>query len=279
MPAETVFADLHTHSTCSDGVLSPAEIVDRAAQAGLGAIAVTDHDTAAGALAACTAAPAGLLVVPGIEISTAHDGRPVHMLAYFCEGKSAGLAQVFEASARSRAERALAVAESLEADGYPVHPDELATCGKNVNRSLVARALVAAGAVPDVDTVFDTLIGLGCPYYVDRSDIDSVEAMRLVREAGGFPFIAHPGAYQVVDLVPTLAKEGLAGLEVFYPLHDAATRRQLVSMAGELGLAVSGGSDWHGDATHGSSLAAAGLDEEGFAAFLRACGRDADGRA
>ena len=274
---DRIVADLHTHSTCSDGVLSPEEIVERAAQAGLRALAVTDHDTMDGSARAEAAAPAGLAVVGGIEISTAYDGRPVHMLAYFCECASAGLAQVFEESARSRTERALAVAERLEADGYPVHPDELAACGGNVNRSLVARTLVAGGAVPDVDMAFDTLIGLGCPYYVDRSDIDSVEAVHLVREAGGFPFIAHPGAYQVVDLVPTLAKEGLAGLEVFYPLHDAATRRQLVSMAEKLGLAVSGGSDWHGDATHGSSLAAAGLGEEGFAAFLRACGRDADG--
>ena len=289
-----VFADLHTHSTCSDGVLSCEEMLAAARRDSLAVLAVTDHDTMEGAaelaaaVADASASDAGAVAtagsravspqvkaVPGMELSTQRDGRPVHILAYFCGEGDAALAEICVRTNESRTERALTIAERLEAAGYPVHPEELATCGKVVNRSLVARALVKAGAAPDTDTVFDTLIGLDCPYYVDRADIDSLEAIALVREAGGFPFIAHPAAYHVVDLIAAFAKEGLAGVEAFYPQHTQKERADLALLAGELGLAVSGGSDWHGDATHGSSLGAAGLDRAQFAAFIEACGRDA----
>ena len=289
-----VFADLHTHSTCSDGVLSCEEMLAAARRDGLAVLAVTDHDTMEGAaelaaaVADASASDAGAVAtagsravspqvkaVPGMELSTQRDGRPVHILAYFCGEGDAALAEICVRTNESRTERALTIAERLEAAGYPVHPEELATCGKVVNRSLVARALVKAGAAPDTDTVFDTLIGLDCPYYVDRADIDSLEAIALVREAGGFPFIAHPAAYHVVDLIAAFAREGLAGVEAFYPQHTQKERAELALLAGELGLAVSGGSDWHGDATHGSSLGAAGLDRAQFAAFIEACGRDA----
>ncbi len=315
--ATRVFADLHTHSTCSDGVLDCAEMLAAAREGGLSVLAVTDHDTMEGAveLAAAVAAdaaagagaeaalaaedeapaPTGIAsageagvraaaetgalpqvaAVPGMELSTLCDGRPVHILAYFCEGKNAALAQICAYTNESRTTRALEIAERLEADGFPVHPEELAACGKVVNRSLVARALVEAGAAPDTDTVFDTLIGLDCPYYVDRADIDSFEAIALVREAGGVPFIAHPAAYHVVDLIAPFARAGLAGVEAFYPQHTEKERADLVVLADELGLAVSGGSDWHGDATHGSFLGAAGLTRTQFAAFIEACGRDA----
>ena len=289
-----VFADLHTHSTCSDGVLSCEEMLAAARRDGLAVLAVTDHDTMEGAaglaaaVADASASDAGAVAtagsravspqvkaVPGMELSTQRDGRPVHILAYFCGEGDAALAEICARTNESRTERALAIAERLEAAGYPVRPEELATCGKVVNRSLVARALVKAGAAPDTDTVFNTLIGLDCPYYVDRADIDSFEAIALVREAGGFPFIAHPAAYHVVDLIAAFAREGLAGVEAFYPQHTQKERAELAVLAGELGLAVSGGSDWHGDATHGSSLGAAGLDRAQFAAFIEACGRDA----
>ncbi len=269
------FADLHTHSTCSDGVLSCEEIYAAADAAGLFALAVTDHDTMAGAEGLAAADAPGPVTVPGMELSTLHDGRPVHMLAYFCDASTPALAQVCARTNETRTERALAIAERLEADGYPVHPEALAACGKVVNRSLVARALVEAGAAPDTDAVFDTLIGLGCPYYVDRVDIESIEAISLVREAQGFPFIAHPAAYHVVDLIAGFAKEGLAGVEAFYPQHTEKERAGLATLARELGLGVCGGSDWHGDSTHGSSLGAAGLDRAQFFAFIEACGRDA----
>ena len=307
--AEPVFADLHTHSTCSDGVLECAEMLEAARGGGISALAVTDHDTMSGSdgLAAAAASAGGarggagdalgagnvpgagahldaalkpkgrprVLAVPGMELSTQFDGRPVHILAYFCEGENAALAQVCAQANEARAARALAIAERLEQSGYPVHPEQLAACGKVVNRSLVARALVGTGVLPDTDTAFGTLIGPGCPYYVDRADIDSAEAIALVREAGGFPFVAHPAAYHVADLIAPLARQGLAGVEAFYPQHTEKERADLALRAHELGLAVSGGSDWHGDATHGSFLGAAGLDRMQFAAFIRACGRDA----
>ncbi len=292
--ASRVFADLHTHSTCSDGVLSCEEMLAAAQRGGLAVLAVTDHDTMRGSAglaaaaawakpshartaddAARKAASPQTAAVPGMELSTQCDGRPVHILAYFCDGEDAALSEVCTRANELRAERALAIAQRLELSGYPVHPEKLAASGKVVNRSLVARALVDAGVAPDTDTVFDTLIGPGCPYYVDRADIDSLEAIALVREAGGFPFIAHPAAYHVQDLIAVFAREGLAGVEAFYPQHTQRQRADLAVLADELGLAVSGGSDWHGDATHGSHLGAAGLDRAQFAAFIESCGRDA----
>ena len=268
------FADLHMHSTYSDGVLAPEQIVERAARAGICHIAVTDHDTLGGSRAACSCArTAGIEVVPGVEISTQTDGRDAHLLGYFVDLLDSGLEELFERSREARSTRACEMADKMAADGYHVSSERLLASGGTVNRTLLARMLVEDGAAASIDDAFSRLIGKTAPYYVETVYASTVEAVHLIVEAGGFPFLAHPVLYDVLDLVPSLQLEGLVGLEAFHTLQSAEESAQVISLARERGLAVSGGSDWHGDSAHGASLGSAGLDEAAFERFLRACGR------
>lgn len=271
-----IFADLHTHSTCSDGTRRPEEIVDLAADLGLGAVAVTDHDSLLGsrrAVAHAAERGLGIDVVPGVEVSTQTDGRDVHLLGYFVDLGDAALSAAFEESREHRRLRACRIADKMADAGYDVSGEELLASGATPNRSNLARLLAKKGYCRDINDAFDRLIGDDSPYFVPNEYLATVEAIRLVRQAGGLAFVAHPAAYHVTDLIPRFAAAGMAGLEAFHTLQSAEDSRELLAQAEALGLAVSGGSDWHGDAAHGSTLGGAGLDEERYRAFRVACGR------
>lgn len=262
------------HSTASDGVLAPRQILERAKGEGLSAIAVTDHDTLAGARVACDLADSfGVRVVPGVELSTQTDGRDVHLLGYFVDLSSPALDAFFSENRARREARACAIADRLAEDGYRVSSAAMRATGATLNRSLLARLLVEEGHARNIDDAFDRLIGSKSPYYVDSSYPETVEVIELVREAGGFAFVAHPAHYGVVDLIECFAAAGMAGLEAYHTLHTPQQSAALVQLADQLGLAVSGGSDWHGDASHGARLGGAGLTDAQFAAFCRACGQ------
>lgn len=272
----SVYADLHTHSTCSDGTKSPEEVVDLALARGLRAVAVTDHDNLGGSRAAVAHARGGRLaidVVPGVEISTQTDGRDVHLLGYFVDLYDAGLDEAFERSRERRRLRACRIADNMAAAGFDVSGEELLASGKTPNRSNLARLLAEKGYCRDINDAFDRLIGDDSPYFVPNEYLETSEAIGLVRAAGGRAFVAHPAPYGVVDLIGRFRNAGMFGLEAFHTLQSADDTRELLGLAAELGLAVSGGSDWHGDAAHGSELGGAGLDEERYRAFLAACGR------
>ena len=272
-----IFADLHTHSSCSDGLFEPEEMVEQAAKMQLGALAISDHDNFEGAKRLLQAAKdINLIAIPAVELSTQYDDRQVHMLGYFCDFDNKDLQQLFEESNSARKKRTLQMAANLEKDGYPVHPDELQESGEILNSTLIARRLVSAGLYPNVDDVIEKLIGFDCPYYVKRNNINSIEAIKLIEQAGGSSFIAHPAAYEVTDLIPVFAKNGLTGLEAYYPLHSASEQKDLLALAKELNIGVSGGSDWHGDNVHHSSLAQSGLEKGDFIAFLDTCKQDID---
>lgn len=269
-----VYADLHTHSTFSDGTRSPEENVALAKELGLEAVAVTDHDNLEGARAALgKGRELGISVIPGVEISTQTEGRDVHLLGYFVDLDDEGLSRAFQDNAERRTRRVCAIADKLADAGYCVSGREMLASGETPNRSNLARRLVELGCARDIDDAFDRLIGKNSPYYVPNSYLPTAEAIALVREAGGYPFIAHPAHYHVVDLIAPLRAEGLFGLEAWHTLQTPKETRELVRCAGELGLAISGGSDWHGDSAHGARLGGAGLSQEHYDAFLRACGR------
>lgn len=271
-----VYADLHTHSTFSDGTRTPGEIVDLAYDLGLGAVAVTDHDALGGSRAAIVhARERGLPidVVPGVEISTQTDCRDVHLLGYFVDLEDDALSRAFEASREHRRLRACKIADNMSAAGFDVSGEELLATGKTPNRSNLARLLAGKGYCRDINDAFDRLIGDESPYFVPNEYMSTAEAIRLVRHAGGYAFVAHPAAYHVTDLIPEFARGGMAGLEAFHTLQSARDSRALLALAADIGLAVSGGSDWHGDAAHGSELGGAGLDEGLYRSFLSACGR------
>jgi predicted metal-dependent phosphoesterase TrpH len=250
--------DLHTHSSVSDGTDTPAELVGTAHAAGLDVIALTDHDTTDGWAAAQEARPAGLTVVPGMELSCRWfpDDRPpvsVHLLAYQFDPLHPALSAERARLREERLSRGERIVEALAADGYPVVWAEIveASAGGVVGRPHVARALVRAGVVESVDAAFASLLSHRSPYYVSKADTDVRHGIALVRAAGGVPVFAHGLATKrgrVVgdDAIAAMADAGLLGLEVDHPDHSHDERDHLRGLAAELDLIVTGSSDYHG---------------------------------
>jgi predicted metal-dependent phosphoesterase TrpH len=243
--------DLHTHSTASDGTTLPGQLVEQAREAGLDVVSLTDHDTTAGVDAASAALPAGLTLVPGAEISCVSDGISLHLLAYLFDRDEpvfAGARRALRESRRSRAERIVA---SLAGTGVTWEQVAHLAAG-TVGRPHIAQALVERGLVPTVTDAFTPeWIGTGGRHWAGKLELDVADAVRMVAAAGGVSVFAHPGAAARGRTVPDevyadLAAIGLAGLEVEHVDHDDRTRAHLRGLAGELGLLVTGSSDFHG---------------------------------
>jgi predicted metal-dependent phosphoesterase TrpH len=251
--------DLHVHSTASDGTRPPAEVMARAAAAGLDVVALTDHDTTAGWAPAAAAVPAGLILVPGAEISCAA-GSPrtgLHLLAYLFDPWQPELAAELAALRHDRSRRATAMVNRLRELGAPVEHAVVADLAGDgaVGRPHIARAMVEAGVVPDAAAAFTPeWIGDGGRAWVAKHALDPVEAIALVRKAGGVTVFAHPAATRRVpvvgdEVVAAMAQAGLAGLEVDHPDHDENDRHRLRELAAAYGLVVTGSSDDHGTFT------------------------------
>jgi 3',5'-nucleoside bisphosphate phosphatase len=250
-------ADLHSHSSVSDGTEPPADVMQRAAAAGLDVIALTDHDTIAGQAEAAAALPPGLTLLPGMELSCRLEGHSVHVLAYLFDRRNDELAGEMAEIRESRLDRARAMVNKLAALGVPITWDQVSeiAAGGVVGRPHIARALVEAGAVPAFDDAFGPdWIGPGGPAYVSRYALDPARAVGLVGAAGGVTVLAHPRGSTRGWLIPDevieeLAVAGLTGIEVNHPQHDEKTRAALGALASRLGLVASGGSDDHGQLT------------------------------
>jgi predicted metal-dependent phosphoesterase TrpH len=252
---------MHSHSTASDGTQPPADVVRRARSAGVDVLALTDHDTLGGIAAATEALPAGLTLVPGAEISSAAvtDGQriSVHLLGYLFDPTDVALADELAALRTDRETRARAMVDKLVELGAPIGWADVARVAGDapVGRPHLARALVDAGVVVDVPAAFTSdWIGFEGRAYVPKRSLDPDIAVRLVEAAGGVSVLAHPGAAKRGTMlsdqqVADLAANGLGGVEVDHPDHDAATRRRLRGLARDLGLLVTGSSDDHGELT------------------------------
>lgn len=280
--------DLHTHTTRSDGVVPPADLVRAAADVGVRLLALTDHDTLAGyrEVAAAAAVPAGLTLVPGVEINAIVTGDlglwegELHILGFAMDPDDA----TFEATLavqrtrrRERFERTVALLRELD---LPVDAQLSAVTDSHddaLGRPTVARALIAAGYAASVDDAFRRLLGWGKPAYVPRTGLGPVEAIAAIRAAGGLPVLAHFGeASSRLDLVRELAESGLGGLEVYYRSFDAETVEGVRQVAETLGLIVTGGSDYHGDtATYAETHAALWVPPSAGEAFLARAGPSA----
>jgi predicted metal-dependent phosphoesterase TrpH len=247
--------DLHTHSTFSDGTLEPEQVVELAATRDLTGIALTDHDTTEGVERARKAAAAtGLEVLLGCELSAEHHGAPVHVLGYGFDPAEPVFAARRAWIREGRVGRARRMVERLRALGADVDLDrvlELAGSG-SVGRPHVAQALVEAGVVADVASAFSPeWIGTGGRAYVAKDAVGPMEAVELIRGAGGVAVLAHPSLHAGAGAVPepvirAMAAAGLDGLEVDHPDQEPAERARLRALAGELGLEVTGASDCHG---------------------------------
>ncbi|OZV74991.1 phosphatase [Micromonospora echinospora] len=248
--------DLHTHSTASDGTLTPAELVRAAAEAGLDVVAITDHDTTAGWEPALRALPPGLTLVRGAEISCLWNGvQPgvsLHLLAYLFDPDSPALAAELARVRAAREIRGQRIVELLRADGVELDWTEIhtAAAGGSIGRPHIAAALIRAGLVATTTEAFGPQ-WLGWRYRVPKPDIDVFRAVELVRAAGGVPVFAHPRASRRGRIVPDeliveLAEAGLAGLEADHEDHSPAEREHVRALADRLGLVVTGSSDFHG---------------------------------
>lgn len=247
--------DLHTHSSVSDGTDAPADLVVSAAAAGLDVVALTDHDTADGWPDARRAGDqVGIRVVPGIEVSTSWKGASVHLLAYLVDAEDTQLAAELVRIRSDRRRRLDAIVARLVRSGYPVDVDDvLAAAGPavTVGRPHVADAMIARGYARDRDEAFTRWLGAGRIGYVAKYAPDTAEAIRMVRTAGGVSVLAHPwarGSRRALDedALAALAEAGLDGVEVDHEDHPPRVRAMLRRLAGELDLAVTGSSDYHG---------------------------------
>lgn len=246
--------DLHTHSLASDGTQPSAEVMASAAEAGLDVLALTDHDTTAGwAEAAGTVGRLGIVLVPGIEISCSWRGISVHLLSYLHDPDDPDLLAEIEHARTSREHRAERMVELIGEDYELTWEDVTAQAreGATLGRPHIADALVARGHVGTRDEAFATILASQSGYYVSHYAPDPVDAVRLVRAAGGVPVFAHPlaskrGRTVGDDVIEAMVEAGLAGLEVDHRDHSDEARRHLRQVAASHDLLVTGSSDYHG---------------------------------
>ncbi len=240
--------DLHLHSTASDGVYAPAELVRVCLQAGLRYISLADHDTTDGTQEALDAAQGTpLTVIPGVELSTQHEGAfEVHILGYYLDYRYPPLQERLVHLRRSRIERAQAILELLSAQGYPLSWERVAELADegSLGRPHIAQAMVEAKYVDSIESAFRDYLRRGGTAYVPRAKLLPEEAIALIREAGGVPALAHPT--HVVEHIPALVRSGLLGLEAYYNDYPDAEVAFLVRLADKHGLVATGGTDYHG---------------------------------
>ena len=264
--------DLHVHSTCSDGTLALAAVVAAAGRAGLGMIALADHDTDAGVEPARAAgAQTGVAVLAAIEITCVRDGREVHLLGYGFRPGDPGIAALTARAAEARRERLAALVERLVALGVRITVADVTTepeC-RSVGRLHLARALVRGGQAGSISEAFGRFIGDGAPAYVPSRGPDVGDAIGAVAGAGGCPVWAHP-ALEDARWFPALAERGLAGVEALRPALDPHGSVELEQAARAAGLVVTGGSDWHGTAR--PALGSWFVTEKHVGAFLERLG-------
>lgn len=245
-------ADLHLHTTMSDGLLSPEDMVQSAKQAGMKLVAVTDHDTVAGVKAAIRAGEAqGITVIPGIELSCGR-GEEIHLLGYGFDPDGEGLNLFLQEQLRWRQERMLSMLDRLAAIGLLV-PAVEATRPETgfIGRMPLADAMIHRGYVQTTQEAFDRYLNPGRPAYVPRKRVDVSRGIEALSSFGALAVLAHPGRLQMdtgtfASLLPEWIEAGLSGLEAYHASHDPATRDRLDRMARANGLLITGGSDSHG---------------------------------
>lgn len=257
-PGDPPSVDLHTHSTYSDGLLSPAELVAEAATRGVRFLGLTDHDTIAGIPEAQAAgASLGVEIVPGVELSTSlSGGEDVHLLGYFIDITHPELLAGLAEFAAARQERAARILARLREIGIALDEEAVFAQARHgtIGRPHIARELVAAGHAADLSDAFGRYIGRNKPAYIPRPRVDPRDAIALVTAAGGVPVLAHPfspgGVEGVLDrLIPA----GLRGMEVDYGEYTPADRETLRQIAARRGLIATGGSDHHGPGVRGQA--------------------------
>jgi len=257
-------ADLHIHSTASDGRLTPEEIVKQALAAGLTAIALTDHDTVDGVPTALQAAEtSGLEVITGVEFNTDLDGAEIHILGYYLT-LGDYLAGTLASLRTAREDRAKMIIARLDRLGIRIDYDRLKQMAgrATLGRPHIARALIEAGYTASVGEAFERYLTRGKPAYVSHHRLDPFTAIETVLKAEGIPVLAHPGLAKKDDLIPEFVARGLLGIEVYYPFHTPGDVARYEKICLEHGLVMTGGTDCHGPGANYPSLGMVTVPDE-----------------
>ena len=267
--------DLHTHSNRSDGTFEPAEVVRLAAERALDVVALTDHDTTDGLPEAlATGSVVGVEVVPGVEFSAEFEGNSVHVLCYWMDPQDPALQLELRRLREDRFRRGELMVGKLQELGLPVAFQRVRAIAGDATivRPHIAQAMVEAGVVATEKEAFERYIGDGGPAHVAKHALDPVNAVALIDGAGGVCALAHPGMWGdqssvPVELIERMAAAGMRGLEVDHPDHPPEMRERYRTLAGELGLIATGGSDCHGTRYDPVRLGTSLCDPEAFAAL------------
>lgn len=253
--------DLHVHSTESDGTLTPEEVVKAAKDAGLSAIALTDHDTATGVKkAAATASELGIELIPGIELSTAYtlptakgNTKEIHIVGLFIDPDQPLFSQKLQEFRDCRNNRNTKMVEALQKEGFDITMEGLLAENQDsvITRANIARYLYEHGQIKSVQEAFEKYIGDDCKCYVGRFKVSPMDAVSLIKQAGGIAILAHPLLYHLSSvtlqhLIDDLKAVGLDGIEAIYSTHTTGEEQLVKKIAADNGLLISGGSDFHG---------------------------------
>lgn len=245
--------DLHTHTTASDGTLTPAELVRRAAEKGLAAAAITDHDTTEGVDEAVAAAGTDIEVIPGIEVSSMYNSLEIHIVGLFIDQHDKTLCNWLDGMRICREGRNKKMLDKLNDMGINITYEELCdfACGSIITRAHFAGVMLKKGYVSSVGEAFDRYIGDRCCAYIPRELPDFTVTVDMIRQAGGIAVLAHPLLYKISrqglkNMVSELAKAGITGIEAYYSTHSPSDTEHIKHLAEENALLLSGGSDFHG---------------------------------
>lgn len=271
-----MIADLHVHSTASDGIFTPTEVVAAAARRGVGVMALCDHDTVDGVAEARAAAERlDIDLIPSLEFSAAHEGHDIHILGYFVDIENATLLAKLEHLRSVRATRVERIVGELRQDGFSITLEDVRALGEGtLGRAHVARVLVEKGHASDIGDAFARYVGEGAPYFLPKAFLTAQEVLELVHSAGGIPVLAHPWRSDAVDHIPELVAMGMRGLEAFHSEQTAQEAAAIVEIAEAMDLLVTGGSDWHGDGPRSTWVGDVDYPERHLQRFLAAGRRE-----
>lgn len=250
--------DLHVHTNHSDGMLSPAEIVDLGVRMGLSGMAITDHDTITGIEEAVKQSNKydNFIVIPGIEFSSIYNNEEVHILGYFIDYKSPSLIEMTNILKKSRIERGEKIIEKLNSLGYKISIEDVKSLSGDdyIGRPHIARALINQGYVYTIQEAFDRFLNRGCPGYVQRYNMTIDETIQLIKSNKGMAILAHPGLLKDKSIIHHCLLSGIDGIECIHSKHSETDVDYFTQIAKDNNLIITGGSDCHGDTSRGPLL-------------------------
>lgn len=250
--------DLHIHTTYSDGLFTPEQVIDLAISKGLNGIAITDHDTVLGIEPAIeySKKTRGLKIIPGIEFGCIYEDEEVHILGYFIDYKAESIINMTKQLRKDRVNRGIKMIEKINDLGMELTLKEVKKLSKKdyIGRPHIARALINRQYVTNVEEAFNKFLNRGMPAYVEKDTLGLREAINLIHKSNGIAILAHPGLLKNKNIIYDCIKNGIDGLEVIHSKHKGEDFEFLFGISKRYGLIITGGSDCHGHIIHGDYL-------------------------